>query len=273
VGAVHLAVIGRPNVGKSSLVNAMVGAERVLVHEAPGTTRDAVDTAFELDGRPYVLVDTAGIRRKGRVSEPLEKLAVVMALRSLERCQVALIVVDASEGLTAQDAHIAGYAHEAGRAAVLVVNKWDLVPPGMVRKAEVVEQLRERLPFLDYAPICFTSATTGLGVRDLFTTVDEVAAEARRRVAPADVSAALKQAVERRPVSVRGEPLIVQSASQVGVAPPTFAVRVSRPDEIHFSYERYLVRSLRLAFGFAGSPIRLSLRRGHVGRARRGARR
>ncbi|HET7340826.1 MAG TPA: ribosome biogenesis GTPase Der [Methylomirabilota bacterium] len=272
-GVVHLAVIGRPNVGKSSLVNAMIGAERVLVHDEPGTTRDAVDTAFEHDGRPYVLVDTAGIRRKGRVDEPLEKLAVVMALRSLERCQVALIVVDASEGLTAQDAHIAGYAHEAGRGAVLVVNKWDLVPPGMVRKAEVVEQLRERLPFLDYAPICFTAATRGEGVREVFQTVDEVAAQTRRRVPPADVTSVLKQAVERRPVSVGGEPLIVQSASQVSAAPPTFAVRVNRPDEIHFSYARYLVRSLRLAFGFAGSPIRLSLRRGHTGRARRGARR
>ena len=158
---VQVAVIGRPNVGKSSLVNAMIGAERVLVDAAPGTTRDAVDTAFTYDGRPYVLVDTAGIRRKGRVTEALEKLSVVMALKSLERCQVACLVVDASEGLTAQDAHIAGYAEEAGRAIVLVVNKWDLVPAGMVRKAEVVEQLRERLPFLDYAPVCFTSATTG----------------------------------------------------------------------------------------------------------------
>ena len=148
---VHLAVIGRPNVGKSSLVNAMVGAERVLVHAEPGTTRDAVDTAFEYAGRPYVLVDTAGIRRKGKVTEALEKLSVVMALRSLERCQVALLVIDVSEGLTAQDAHIAGYAHEAGRAVVLVVNKWDLVPARMVRRAEIVEQLRERLPFLDYA--------------------------------------------------------------------------------------------------------------------------
>jgi GTP-binding protein len=272
-GVVHLAVIGRPNVGKSSLVNAMVGTERVLVHETPGTTRDAVDTAFERDGRPYVLVDTAGIRRKGRVSEPLEKLSVVMALRSLERCQVAMLVLDASEGLTAQDAHIAGYAHEAGRAVVLVVNKWDLVPPGMVRRAEVVEQLRERLPFLDYAPVCFTSATQGEGVRELFETIDQVAAEAQRRVPPAEVAAVLKQAVDRRPASVRGEPLTVQSAVQVGAAPPTFALKVNRPDEVHFSYERYLIRSLRLAFGFAGSPIRLSLRRATRSQPRRRSRR
>jgi GTP-binding protein len=272
-GVVHLAVIGRPNVGKSSLVNAMVGTERVLVHEAPGTTRDAVDTAFEFGGRPYVLVDTAGIRRKGKVSEALEKLAVVMALRSLERCQVALLVLDASDGLTAQDTHIGGYAHEAGRAVVLVVNKWDLVPPGMVRKAEVTEELRERLPFLDYAPICFTSAIEGHGVREIFDTVDQVAAEAQRRVTTAEATTVLRQAVERRPASVRGEALTVQSAEQVSAAPPTFALKVNRPEEVHFSYERYLTRSLRLAFGFAGSPIRLSLRRATGSRPRRRARR
>ena len=272
-GVVHLAVIGRPNVGKSSLVNRMIGAERVLVHEAPGTTRDAVDTAFERDGRPYVLVDTAGIRRKGKVSEALEKLAVVMALRSLERCQVALLVLDASEGLTAQDAHIGGYAHEAGRAVVVVVNKWDLVPPALIRKGEVIEQLRERLPFLDYAPICFTSATEGAGVRELFDTVDQVAVEAGRRLAPAEVTAVLRQAIERRPISVRGEALTLQSAAQVSAAPPTFALKINRPDDVHFSYERYLTRSLRLAFGFTGSPIRLSLRRASGRRPRRRSRR
>jgi GTP-binding protein len=262
---VAIAVIGRPNVGKSSLVNAMVGSERVLVHEAPGTTRDAVDTAFTYEERPYVLVDTAGIRRKGKVTEVLEKLAVVMALRSLERCQVALLVVDASEGLTAQDAHIAGYAHEAGRAVVVVVNKWDLVPPGMVRKAEVLEQLRDRLPFLDYAPICFISALRGDGLREVFETIDRVAAEAQRRVSSAEVTTVLRQALERRPVSVAGLPLTLHSASHVATGPPTFAVRVNRPDGVHFSYARYLAKSLRHAFGFEGSSLRLSFRR--AGRA------
>ena len=270
-GAVNVAVIGRPNVGKSSLVNAIVGAERVLVHEAPGTTRDAVDTAFTRDGRAYVIVDTAGIRRKGRVSEALEKLAVVMALRSLERCQVALLVLDAAEAVTAQDAHIAGYAHEAGRAIVVVVNKWDLVPPGMVRKAEVIDQIQDRLPFLDYAPVAFTSAVRAEGIPDLFQLIDEVAAEARRRVTAGEVTAALRTALERRPVNIRGVPLTLQSAAQVGSGPPTFALRVNKPDSIHFSYERYLAKSLRHAFGFAGSPIRLSLRKavGPKGRARR----
>ncbi len=263
---VAIAVVGRPNVGKSSLVNAMVGTERVLVHEQPGTTRDAVDTPFTYEGRPYVLVDTAGIRRKGRVTEALEKLSVVMALKSLERCQVALVVLDASEGLAAQDAHIAGYAHEAGRAVVVVVNKWDLVPRGMVRRAEVIEQVRDRLPFLDYAPVCFTSATQGDGLREVFETIDRVAAEAQRRVPADEVTAVLRQALERRPVSVAGAPLSLHSASQVSVGPPTIAVRVNRPDGIHFSYERYLAKSLRHAFGFEGSPLRLSFRR--AGRVR-----
>src|SRR4029450_9591989 len=258
---VHVAVVGRPNVGKSSLVNAMVGAERVLVHEAPGTTRDAVDTTLVYEGRTYVLVDTAGIRRKGRVQEPLEKLAVVMALKSLERCQVALVVVDASEGVAAQDADIAGYGAEAGRAAVVVVNKWDLVPRGMVRRAEVVEQIRDRLPFLDYAPICFTSATRPEGIPELFDTITQVATEARRRIPGSAVTEALRAAVARRPAPLPGHPLTIQSASQVAVEPPTFALKVNRPNDIHFSYERYLVKSLRHAFGLAGSPIRLSLRK------------
>ncbi len=265
---VSIAIIGRPNVGKSSLVNAVVGTERVLVHADPGTTRDAVDTPLVYRGRRYVLVDTAGIRRKGRVSEALEKLAVVMALKSLERAQVAVLVLDASEGLTAQDAHIAGYANEAGRATVIAVNKWDLVPPGMVRKAEVVEQIRDRLPFVDYAPVCFTSAARGDGVPELFDAVQTVAVEAQRRVAAAEVTDVLRQALERRPVSVGGVPLTLQAAAQVGTAPPTFALRVNKPDEIHFSYQRYLVNALREAFGFSGSPIRLSLRRAVGRRAR-----
>ena len=263
----NLAIIGRPNVGKSSLVNAMVGTERVLVDRLPGTTRDAVDTLIVHRGRPYVLVDTAGIRRKGKVDEPLEKLAVVMALRSLERCQVAVIVIDASEAVTAQDAHIAGYARDAGRAAVLVVNKWDLVPPGMVRKAEVMEQIRDRLTFLDYAPVCFTSAVRGEGIADLFDAIDHVAREARRQVTPAAATEVVRNALARRPFSIRGVPLTLQSAAQVASNPPTFALRVNRPDEIHFSYQRYLTNALRQGFGFSGSPIRLSLRKA-VGKGR-----
>lgn len=273
----RVAIIGRPNVGKSSLVNAVLGHERVLVHELPGTTRDTVDTPLSFRGRDYLLIDTAGIRRKGKVTEALEKLAVVMALKSLERCQVAVLVVDASEGITAQDAHIAGYANDAGRAVVVAVNKWDLVPPGVLQKGDVTVQIYERLPFLEHAPICFTSAVTRLGLRDLFDQVDVVAAEAQKRLQPGELLSTLRQAVERRPMSARGVALRVQSAQQVAVAPPTFAIRVNLPSEIHFSYERYLINSLRHGHGFAGSPVRLLFRKsvgrgaGRPGRARRRA--
>jgi GTP-binding protein len=265
---VHMAIIGRPNVGKSSIVNAMVGAERVLVHEMPGTTRDAVDTAIEREGKPYVLVDTAGIRRKGHVSEALEKLSVVMALKSLERSDVAVLVLDGTEGVTAQDAHIGGYAHEAGRALVIAVNKWDLVSGTSVRRDAILTQIRERLTFLDYAPVCFTAAIRGEGIDTLFDTIDRVAAEAQKRVPANEVSEALQEALARRPITLGGVPFTLQSASQVSVSPPTFALRVNKPRELHFSYERYLAKTLRRAFGFAGSPIRLSLRTAVGPRAR-----
>jgi GTP-binding protein len=258
----RVAIIGRPNVGKSSLVNAVLGHARVLVHAEPGTTRDTVDTPVSFRGRPYVLVDTAGIRRKGRVSEALEKLSVVMALKSLERADVAVLVLDASEGVTAQDAHIAGYADEAGRAVVVAVNKWDLVPPGLVQRADVVGQIYERLPFLEHAPVCFTSAVSRQGLGELFDQIDLVAAEAKKRLSPSELLTALREAVERRPMSARGVAFRVYSAQQVAVSPPTFAIRVNLPAEIHFSYQRYLVNSLRRAFGFAGSPIRLLFRKG-----------
>jgi GTPase len=259
--AVHVAVVGRPNVGKSSLVNAMIGDERVLVHEMPGTTRDAVDTRLLYQGRAYVLVDTAGIRRKGRVTQPLEKLSVVMALKGLERSQVAVLVLDAAEGVAAQDAHIAGYAHEAGRAIVVAVNKWDLVPPGAAARTDAITAIRERLTFIDYAPVCFTSAVRREGIAELFAAIDRVASESRRRVSAPEVTEALREAITRRPISVGGEPLTIHSALQVGAAPPTFALRVNKPDALHFSYERYLVKSIRRAFGFEGTPVRLALRR------------
>jgi GTP-binding protein len=273
----RVAIIGRPNVGKSSLVNAVLGHERVLVHERPGTTRDAVDTPLTFRDREYLLIDTAGIRRKGKVTEALEKLSVVMALKSLERCQVAVLVLDAAEGVAAQDAHIAGYANDAGRATVVAVNKWDLVPPGLVTKSDVTNQIYERLPFLEHDPVSFTSAVTRLGLRDLFDQVDIVAAEAQKRLQPGDLLSTLRQAVERRPMSARGVALRIQSAQQVAVSPPTFAIRVNLPDAIHFSYERYLINSLRHSHGFAGSPIRLLFRKsvgrgaGRPGRARRRA--
>src|SRR5262245_16965001 len=267
----RVSIIGRPNVGKSSVVNAVLGHERVLVHDDPGTTRDSVDTPVTFRDRPYVLIDTAGIRRKGRVSEPLEKLAVVMALKSLERSDVAILVLDASEGVTAQDAHIAGYAAEAGRAMVIAVNKWDLVPPGLVQKADVVGQIYERLPFIEYAPVCFISATRRQGLGELFDQVDLVAREAQKRVPSGELLATVRQALERRPMSAQGVPLRVYSTQQVATAPPTIALRVNVPGAIHFSYQRYLVNSLRHAHGFAGSPVRVLFRKGGDRRSARAA--
>ena len=255
-----ISLLGRPNVGKSSLANRMIGEDRLLVHSLPGTTRDAVDILFRYREHPYRLIDTAGVRRKGKVSYVLEKLSVVMALKSLERCHVALIVLDATEGVVAQDAHIAGYAEEAGRALVFVVNKWDLIS-GSDHASAMTRTIRERFPFLDFVPIAFTSALTGEGVPLLFDLIERVAANGVRRLPASRVTAIVKGAVERRPFSIAGVPLKILSASQVDVHPPTFAVRINSPGRIHFSYERYLLNALRGAEDFSGTPLRLLFRR------------
>jgi GTP-binding protein len=258
---VRLAIVGRPNVGKSSLVNAMVGSERVVVHAEPGTTRDAVDTPVTVGGRPYVVVDTAGLRRKGRTAEGLDTLAAVMARRSLDECDVALVVLDGSDSLAAQDARIAGYAEAAGRGVVLVVNKWDLVE-APDRAPELVQALRERLPFLAHAPIVFVSAQTGAGLDLLWRRVAEVADEYRKTVSTGELNRVLGAATARRPpAGVRGKTLRVFYATQIGARPPTFLLFVNDPQALHASYERYLVRALREAFGFSGVIPRLRLRR------------
>jgi GTP-binding protein len=259
--SVRIAVVGRPNVGKSSLVNAIAGEERVVVHAEPGTTRDAVDTPVTVRGRPYLLVDTAGLKRKGRTEEGLDKLAAVMARRSLERAELALVVLDAVSGVSAQDARIAGYAEAAGRAVILVLNKWDLVE-GADRAPALMRALRERLPFLTYAPVVFTSAREKTGLDSLFETVEQVATEYARQVPTAELNRALIAATTRRPpAGVRGKTLKIYYATQMGTRPPTFLLFVNDPGALHFSYERYLVSALREAFGFAGCAIRLRLRR------------
>jgi GTPase len=259
--SVRIAVVGRPNVGKSSLVNAIAGEERVVVHAEPGTTRDAIDTPVTVRGRPYLLVDTAGLKRKGRTEEALDKLAAVMARRSLERADLALVVMDAVAGVTAQDAHIAGYAEAAGRAVILVLNKWDLVE-GADRAPVLIRALRERLPFLTYAPVVFTSAQEKTGLDSLFETVEQVATEYARQVSTGELNRALIAATTRRPpAGVRGKTLKIYYATQIGTRPPTFLLFVNDPGALHFSYERYLISQLREAFGFAGCAVRLRLRR------------
>jgi GTP-binding protein len=264
----RIAIVGRPNVGKSSLVNAIAGEDRVVVHAQPGTTRDAVDTTVTMRGRPYVLVDTAGLRRKGRTVEALDKLAAMMSRKSLERADLALVVLDGSEGLTAQDAHVAGYAEAAGRAVILVVNKWDLVQ-STDRAPQFVRTVRERLPFLAYAPVVFTSAARRTGLDMLFETIERVAAEYSREVSTAELNRALTAAVTRRPpAGFRGKTLKVYYATQTGTRPPTFLLFVNDPLALHFSYERYLVTALREAFGFAGCTLRIRLRRRRASRVR-----
>jgi GTP-binding protein len=242
-------------------VNAIAGQDRVVVHSEPGTTRDAVDTLVTVEGRPYVLVDTAGLRRKGRTEGALDKLSAVMARRSLERADLALVVLDGSEGVTTQDARIAGYAEAAGRAVVLVVNKWDLAGTAD-RAPELVRALRERLPFLAHAPVVFTSAREGTGLRELFETIDRVAQDYAKEVSTGELNRVLTAAVERRPpAGFHGKTLKVYYATQTGTRPPTFLLFVNDPAALHFSYERYLVSALRERFGLAGCAVRLRLRR------------
>ena len=267
-GPLRIAVVGRPNVGKSSLVNAIAGQDRVVVHTEPGTTRDAVDTLVTVEGRSYVLVDTAGLRRKGRTEGALDKLSAVMARRSLERADLALVVLDASEGVTMQDARIAGYAEAAGRAVVLVVNKWDLVGTAD-RAPELVRALRERLPFLAHAPVVFTSARAGKGLRELFETIDRVAQDYAKEISTGELNRVLTAAVERRPpAGVHGKTLKIFYGTQTGTRPPTFLLFVNDPAALHFSYERYLVSALRERFGLAGCAVRLRLRRRRPSRTR-----
>ena len=264
----RIAIVGRPNVGKSSLVNAIAGEERVVVHAEPGTTRDAVDTVVAVKGRPYLLVDTAGLKRKGRTVEALDKLAALMARRSLERADLALVVLDAEQGISTQDARIAGYAEAAGRAVVLVVNKWDLVESAD-RAPELIRTIRERLPFLSYAPVVFTSARLATGLDLLFDTIEHVAAEYGKEVGTGELNRAFNAAMERRPPpGFHGKTIKVYYVTQIGTRPPTFLLFVNDPAALHFSYERYLVSALREAFGFSGCALRLRLRRRRSSHAR-----
>ncbi|PLY11666.1 MAG: ribosome biogenesis GTPase Der [Desulfuromonas sp.] len=259
---VRLAVIGRPNVGKSSLVNRLLGFERVVVNPLSGTTRDSVDSPFVYNQKRYQLIDTAGIRRKGKVSVVTEKYSVVQALKAMDRADVVLVLVDAEEGVTEQDLTVAGYAHEKGRAVVLVVNKWDLVKKDERTMGEYVKRMRESFRFLPDAPIVFVSALSGQRVSRIMGEVEKVVAEYRKKVPTAQLNTVLQDAVLSKPPSVyRGKRLKFFYITQAFDSPPGFVVFVSEPDGIHFSYQRYLVNKLREAFGFVGVPVRLHFRK------------
>jgi len=247
--SIKIAIIGRPNVGKSTLLNALTGQERAIVSPVAGTTRDAVDETVTRDGVEYVFVDTAGIRRKGKTELMAEKLSVVMARRNIRMAHVVLLVLDASEGLVGLDATIAGYAHEGGRALILCVNKWDL---NSGRKREFEEQVRDHFKFLDYAPVAFISARTGAGVATLFRTIREVYESASRRISTGELNRFLEQ--------LRFEERKIFYITQHSIRPPAFAVFTDGRGPLHFSHERYLMNQIRKRFDFRGTPIVLETR-------------
>ena len=260
--AIHIAVVGRPNVGKSTLVNRLLGQERVMVSDIPGTTRDAVDVPFEQDGQRYNLIDTAGIRRRRAIEDAsLERYSVVRSFAAIRRCDVAVILVDARQGVTEQDAKIAGFVHEEGRAAVIVVNKWDAVEKETGTLEAMRREVLAQLKFMDYAPVLFISALTGLRAQRVLEQVQAVYAQATRRITTGVLNDVLADAqLAQQPPLCGGRRLKIYYATQQSVQPPTFVLFVNDETLMHFAYERYLENQFRKAFGFAGTPIRFILR-------------
>ena len=252
-----LAIVGRPNVGKSMLLNTILGHQRTIVSETPGTTRDAIDISFSFDDRPVSLIDTAGVRRRGRIEAGIEKYSVLRAVRAIERSNVCLLVTDAVEAITAQDTHIAGQVLDTYKGVVVVVNKWDLVE-GEIDKEEMAQEVRRKLKFIPYAPICFTSALQGTGVQEVMDAAMDVYQQGTKVVPRGVLERALMSAVAAHmPPSRGGRPLKIHRIYQKGTSPPTFVIFVNNPELVHFSYQRYLENQLRSAFGFAGNPLHL----------------
>ena len=258
--AVSVAIVGRPNVGKSSLVNALVGARRTIVREEAGTTRDAIDTPIVRDGQTILLIDTAGIRRRGRIQPGVEKFSVLRTVRAIERADVAVLVIDATEGVLAQDAHVAGYVDEAARGLIVAVNKWDLVEKQPKTQQEYTLTLRRELKFADWAPVLYISARTGQRLERVVAAALAVQAERQKRVATPRLNEVVRKAVEAHPLSERGRTLKIYYTAQTGTAPPRFTFFCNDPRLVHFSYIRYLDNTLRAQFGFDGTPLRLEFR-------------
>ena len=257
----RIAIVGRPNVGKSRLLNALLGQERAIVSDLPGTTRDSLDTQIEWEGKPITLIDTAGIRRRGRVEHGIERVSVMRSMRAIDRADVVLLLIDATEDFTAQDLHIAGYVEEQKKGLVVVVNKWDLIE----KDSHTMETYRQRaqvqLDFMSYAPVIFISAKLGLRVHQAIEAALNVISERNKRVSTAQLNKVLKDAVAKhQPPSRPGKWIKFFYATQADTAPPTFIFFCNDPKLIHFSYRRYLENELRTAFGFHGTPLRLSFR-------------
>jgi GTP-binding protein len=253
--AVGVAIVGRPNVGKSTLLNAMLGGERAIVDDLPGTTRDALDTLVDFEGESVLLIDTAGIKRRGRIEGGVGRYSIIRALRAIERADVALVVLDATELVTAQDMHIAGYIQQAAKGVIIIVNKWDLVKTG--GREECSRHLRSQFRFVPYAPVMYTSAKLGRGVAKIMPQVRRIYRERLKRLSTAAVNGVVQQAVAaHRPPRKGNRQLKFLYATQAEVNPPTFVFFVNYPELMHFSYQRYLENRLRQSFGFEGTPIR-----------------
>ena len=260
-GVKRIAVAGRPNVGKSSLINRLLGEKRLIVSDEPGTTRDSIDSLMTLNHKQYLLMDTAGIRRKGKVSEKLEKFSVIKSLRSLDRCDIALIMIDASEGMTDQDVSIAGYAYERGCGCIFLLNKWDLVEKDNQTLKKYYAEVKMAAKFLNFAPVITLSALTGLRVRKIFDLVEEVHAQYSTRVGTGQLNRIFGNAVEKNePSMARGKRIKFFYATQISTNPPTFVCFVNYPMDVHFSYKRYLINQIRLGAGLDKTPIRLFFR-------------
>jgi GTPase len=258
---IKVCLIGRPNVGKSSLVNAILGEERVIVSDIAGTTRDAIDTKLTREGEEFVLIDTAGVRKRGKVYESTEKYSVLRALRAIERSDVCLVVINAEEGIIEQDKRIAGYAHEAGRAAIFVVNKWDAIEKDDKTMQQFVQTIRDHFLFMSYAPIVFVSAKSKQRIGQILPKVQEVAEQHSMRIPTSVLNDLIHEATTVTPPPMdKGKRLRVNYVTQVSVKPPTFVLFVNDRELMHFSYQRYLENKIREAFPFEGTPIRILVR-------------
>ena len=258
---IKVALIGRPNVGKSSIFNTLVGEERSIVSDVAGTTRDAIDTPVIREGQKFLFIDTAGMRRKARIDEPIEKYSIIRSLRAVDRSDVVLMVIDAIDGVTEQDKKIAGYAHEAGKGIVLVVNKWDLYDKDNTSTLRYTENLRRELVFMQYAPVVFVSAMTKQRIHRLPEVIHYVAEQNAMRISTSVLNQVVEDAIAiNPPPTEKGQRLKLLYATQVKIKPPTFVIFVNEPEIMHFSYQRYLENKLREAFGFEGTPLQMIIR-------------
>lgn len=258
---INVAVVGRPNAGKSSLINRILGEDRLVVSDIPGTTRDAVDSLIKTDNNTYIMVDTAGIRRKSKVSIKLEKFSIIKALRSLDRCDVALIIIDAKEGITEQDIRVAGYAHDRGCGILFLLNKWEIVEKDHRTLNQYQTRLRDMAKFVSFAPILTISALTGLRVRRIFKRVDEIYHQYTTRISTGQINRIVENAVRRtEPSLYKGKRIRFYYVTQASTKPPTFVCFANYPNAVHFSYRRYLVNQIRMETGLSKTPLRLWFR-------------